>query len=425
MSDDARGMPDRVSLLWRDALIAIRSGGQVRLTARWIFPVSGPPIENGLLEINAGLIESVEPLAGRSCPDAVDLGNSAILPALVNAHAHLEFSDLCEPIQPPAPFADWIRNLMAHRRSRTESTSSLTARGAEQSARLGTSIVGDIVTGLWGTDAVTPTGSRIVAFRELIGLLPRQYDEQLRLARNHISLCRESDVLPALSPHASYSVAPELFHSLVKLAIDESVPLCIHLSETRAELELLATGTGELVEMLRHFGVWRDDLIPRGTAPLDFLKPLADLPSASIAHGNYLSDQEIQFLSCHPNITTIYCPRTHRFFGHDVHPWQRLLDAGASVAIGTDGRSSNPDYSLWAEVRFLDRLSSGSARPSLLELATGNGAAALGITTSGSLQSGHQPAPTLIRFGKGASNDPWELLFEPASYPEPISVSVS
>lgn len=419
MSD---GSGDRVSGRWREALTRIRSGDRVRLTSRWIFPVAGNPIENGLLEIGGGKVESVEPLAGRSCPDALDLGNSAILPALVNAHAHLEFSDLVEPIQPPAPFSEWIQKLMAHRRSRSESETetALAARGADESARHGTAVVGDIVTGAWTPEPAT-SGSQVVAFREVIGLLIEHENPQLDLARQHIEQCREAGVLPALSPHAPYSVAPSLFHSLVDLARSKQVPLCLHLAETSAELELLATGTGELVEMLRKFGLWRDDLLLPGTKPLEYLMAMEDLPAASIAHGNYLSDEEVAYLGQHPNITTIYCPRTHHFFGHDPHPWQRLLDAGAAVALGTDGRSSNPDYSLWAELQFLDRKTHGNSRPSLLRMATQSGAAALGVTSPGTLEAGHDALPTLIRLSDHNRTDPWEQLFGFDSHPEPTT----
>jgi len=239
----------------------------------------------------------------------------------------------------------------------------------------------------------------------------------MQLATSHIDSCRKAGVLPAISPHASFSVSPPLFSSLVELATAEQVPLCIHLAETKAELELLETGTGELVEMLERFGIWRSDLIERGTRPLDFLKQLADLPAASIAHGNYLSDEELQFLAEHPNITTIFCPRTHRFFGHEAHPWQRLLAAGASVALGTDGRSSNPDYSLWAELLFLDKETNGSARPDLLRMATQNGTAALGLAEFGTLEAGHQVDPVLMPLGEESSSDPWELLFRSAPLP--------
>ena len=103
--------------------------------------------------------------------------------------------------------------------------------------------------------------------------------------------------MPAISPHAPYSVSPELFHRSVGLARQENIPLCIHLAETQAELHLLRDGMGELFEMLSAFGVWQNGVIPRGTRPLDYLQPLAELEHASIAHGNYLTDEEIASLA--------------------------------------------------------------------------------------------------------------------------------
>ena len=89
-----------------------------RLLARWIFPVDQPPIERGIVEFVDGIISAVEPFTGQPDSETVDLGNVAIIPGLVNAHAHLEFSSLDSPIEPARPFTDWIGRLLAHRRER-------------------------------------------------------------------------------------------------------------------------------------------------------------------------------------------------------------------------------------------------------------------------------------------------------------------
>lgn len=395
-----------------------------RLVARWVFPVDQPPIERGVVEIVDGIISAVAPLTGQPDSETIDLGNVAIIPGLVNAHAHLEFSSLDAPITPALPFTDWIGRLLAHRRDRTGSQAEYVEAGVREAAASGSSLVGDIVTGDWSPGCVTSDSTTIVAFRELIGLLPDQVAAQIEIARQHITDCREAQqvghttLVPALSPHAPYSVCPELFHSLVKLAAKEDVPLCIHLAETHAELELLESGAGELFEMLARFDLWRDGIIPGNTRPMDYLQPLADLPHALIAHGNYLADDEIEFLADHPNIATVFCPRTHAFFSHTNHPWERLLDAGASVCIGTDGRSSSPDYSLWSELRFLARLSNTSRAPQILELGTRRGAMALGREDeSGTLTPGKSADLSLISLGSESAGDPWSALFDPDSTP--------
>ena len=373
--------------------------GVERVAARWVIPVDQPPIEDGVVEIADGRIVEVRRRAGAPDDATLDLGNAALLPALVNAHAHLEFSDLAEPIEPAAPFTQWIRNLLAYRRERERPIGELVRDGLREAGRTGTGLVGEIAADDWQpaeiAAALDPSNfdgklPMVVAFRELIGLLPEQAADQLEFARRHIDECRElsgSDsptsnggltLRPALSPHAPYSVGPELYHQLVELARRESVPLCIHLAETPAELELLDRGTGEFVEMLSTFGIWQPGLIPRGSRPMDYLEPLATLDHALIAHGNYLSDDEIAWLGRHSNVATVYCPRTHAFFGHGEHPWQKLLAARATVCLGTDGRSSNPDYSLWLELQFLASQPGRISHHPLLELATLSGAGALG-----------------------------------------------
>ncbi len=411
-------MSDSPRLPESDSVQGQSSTESSRITARWIFPGDGEPIENGLIEITDGLITDVTSRRGAPDSNTVDLGNAAIIPGLVNAHAHLEFADLSEPIQPSAPFAEWIQSLLAYRRERTEPLDALIARGRQESADAGVSLVGDIVTGDWTPDCVQSTRPAVVAFRELIGLRPEQADDQIEIARRHIAACRAAGdhVMPAISPHAPYSVSPELFHRSVGLARQENIPLCIHLAETQAELHLLRDGMGELFEMLSAFGVWQNGVIPRGTRPLDYLQPLAELEHASIAHGNYLTDEEIAYLCEHPNIAVVFCPRTHSYFGHTDHPWQRLLDGGATVCLGTDGRSSNPDYSPWAELQFLDRQTDGRYRPVLLQMATTGATNAMGQGHHIGILATEQRADLcVVDLRDAEGSDPWELLFSPAA----------
>ena len=122
---------------------------------------------------------------------------------------------------------------------------------------------------------------------------------------------------------------------------------------------------------------------------LDDLRELARSRCALVIHGNYLSDEEIDFLAGQPQLTVVYCPRTHHFFGHKGHPWRRLLERGINVAIGTDGRGSNPDLSIWNELRFLAEANPEIDPTELLSLATLKAARGLRCDqTLGSLTQG-------------------------------------
>ena len=383
-----------------------------RLKAKWILPVDRPPIENGLVEFVDGVITTVR-VADRH-ESATDLGDVVILPGLVNAHAHLEFSLVEQPFQPPRPFTDWIRALVAYRRREFTATSQrlpqALSAGALAAVSSGTTLLGEIATTGWKEVAATTRSPRIVAFRELIGLRPESEKHQLELAEEWLTRNgRSAKVTYGLSPHAPYSVAPELLRRTVDLAKQFNVSLAMHLAETRDELEFLADGCGPFVELLQSFGAWPEEGLPTGRRPLDILRILADSPRALIVHGNYLADDEIEFLAARPQMTVVYCPRTHEFFGHEPHPWRQLLAKGATVALGTDGRGSNPDLSLWNELVFLRERFPDVAPSRLLELGTRAGARALGREDDcGTITPGKRA--DLVAVSLSAGGDPLEVL---------------
>jgi cytosine/adenosine deaminase-related metal-dependent hydrolase len=195
-----------------------------------------------------------------------------------------------------------------------------------------------------------------------------------------------------------------------------NAPLAMHLAETEEELELLRLSTGPLVELFQTSGFWRENVVPRNARPIDYLQKLSPLQHALVIHGNYLDEEDLDFLEQHRSMTVVYCPRTHAWFGHQPHPWLRMLERGIRVALGTDGRCSNPDLSLWGEVQFLHR-KFPEVRPSLLlKLATRNGAAALGLDNEvGSLTAGRRADLAVVQLADVGEFDPHARLLHPQS----------
>lgn len=362
--------------------------GTICYRARWIFPVTSPPLESATIEIVGGRVAAIHT---RHEPRAIDLGNTALIPGLVNAHTHLEFSGLAAPLGPAAPFPDWIQSVVTYRNTRTLGIAELVSTGWGESVANGVTALGEIATDDLIFGAAARCGFRGVVFRELLGFSPDRIDAQWEVARHHLEAARELQnpaLSGGLSPHAPYSVHPRLFERLVELAIAESAPVAMHLAETRDELELLSQGTGTFRRLLESFGIWRDDVLARGSRPLDYLRVLARAPRSLVVHGNYLAEDEIEFLAGQPQVTVVYCPRTHAYFGHSPHPWREMLRRGIPVALGTDSRASNPDLSLWGEVMFLRRKVTDFPPDKLLEMATGAGARALGMKESGAIAVG-------------------------------------
>lgn len=390
--------------------------GRRALRARFVFPVTGPPIAGGVVTVENGTILNVGREASGS--PTVDLGNVALLPALINAHTHLELSGLAAPLGTPGmPFTDWIRLVVAYRRGGPAYQADI-ARGQRECASLGQAVLGDVTTTPWAERGALLEAT---VFHETIGLRRELIAERLAAARDSLTIARKQALRAGLCPHAPYSVHPELFDELVRLAAAEHVPLAFHLAETREELELLAGGGGgPFRELLVELGAWHDTAIAPGTRPFDYLRRLTNSGAgAMVIHGNYLDDEEISLLAAHADrLSVIYCPRTHAYFGHSRHPLAKLLAAGANVALGTDSRASNPDLSLCDELRHVARHFPEVAPGVVLELATLRAARALGLDDRlGSLEPGKVATMATLRLPDTEPADPHELLFETDAQP--------
>src|SRR4029079_17443838 len=120
---------------------------------------------------------------------------------------------------------------------------------------------------------------------------------------------------------APYTVHPDLFAALLKFAAINRYPVAMHLAESPEEIELLRSGGGPFRDLLEELGVWREDANPKGYRPLDYLQTLGEAPRALIIHGNYLDQEEVEFLAKHNNtMALVFCPRTHAYFGHKQYP---------------------------------------------------------------------------------------------------------
>jgi aminodeoxyfutalosine deaminase len=378
------------------------------LTARWIFPVSGPPLEGGTIAISGQCIQAVESHGWRAAD--LDLGNVAILPGLVNAHTHLDLSGLKGRLPPTSDFVRWLRGVVQHRRSLSAQQVVDDIRaGVAECIRTGTTLIGDIASQGWSWPVLAQAPVRAVIFYELLGLANDRAKVAESQARQWLvehfatPTCR-----PGISPHAPYSVRSSLFEASFEIAKSHHVALASHISETPEELKLLEDQRGPLVEFLSDLGVWeREGLIP-GVETL--LRQDSDF-NFLLIHGNYLKVDQLPKLSA--KTTVIYCPRTHAAFGHAPHPFREILAAGGRVALGTDSLASNPDLNLLAEAQFIHSSFPDFPGDQLLRMLTLSGAEALGWENeTGSLAAGKSADLIVLPLPDRDVEDPHQLIFE-------------
>lgn len=384
------------------------------LRARWVFPVVGPPIPGGCVTIGGTRIAAVDGVC--SAPDAVDLGNVAILPGLVNAHTHLELSNLERPLGSPGiSLPEWIGLVLRYRRSCSpDDLLRAIERGLAASTRLGTTLVGEIAQPGWPRRSFeqSPLGS--VVFLELIAPTRDRVGGALASARAHLSRRPVGrQVALGLSPHAPYSVCKELLVQAAALSCTLQAPLAMHLAESPEEIELLRHGTGPMRQLLEQLGAWAPgEHAP--SRPIDYLRPLVSAHRALVIHGNYLRTDEIDLLAAHRRrAAVVYCPRTHEYFGHAVYPLLQLLDAGVPVALGTDSCASSPNLSVLEEMRTVVRRHPEVAPHRVLAMATVFGAQALGFSeVAGGIEPGKAANLTVVALPDDRQPDPYRLLFD-------------
>ena len=385
-----------------------------------MFPVSAPPIENGCVTVVDGRVDGVSQASPTST--TIDLGDVALIPAFVNAHTHLEFSELETPLgEPGNSLVDWIRLVVANRReqalgaaSRAERVTAAVNRGLVESEQAGVAAIGEIATLPWEASTFPQSRVRCRLFYEQIGLPRTRVQQCLDGARQWLTDFVDSPLaVKSLSPHAPYTVHPELLAGLCELSKTMRIPLAMHLAESPEELLLLKNGTGPFKELLQELDAWDEQAMPRDSQPLDYLQMLARADRALVVHGNFLSAAELDYVAgCGRQMTIAYCPRTFHFFHDATYPLGEMLGRGIKVAIGTDSRASNPDLDMLAEMRFAARQHAEIAPSKILEMATRNGADALGYDDLGEIAVGKAASFHTVPIGMRCVDDPHVLLFE-------------
>ena len=388
------------------------------LRGRYVLPIASPPLENGWLRIEHGRIAAVG--RGRPPAEANDLGDAIILPGLVNAHTHLEFSRLHEPLDPTGGLPAWIRRIVALRRQRPQDAAAETAaavtRGRAESAAAGVTAIGEIATAA-SLDAYAEAGPNVRVFREALGLSSAAGAAAFTATIRDLDRLQARGIPVGISPHAPYSVAAPLGSLLMAQARRRRIPAAMHLAESREEEDLLTRGTGPFRELLEDLGAW-PAVEPPLISTADWISQLARGPRGLVVHGTHLGHHPaaLSRLARHRDrLAVAICPRTTRALSGSLPPLGLFREAGLRVAIGTDSRASNPDLSVLAECRTLVAAGLCTAAEALL-MATLHGAWALMLERRcGSLAPGRAADLAILR-PTSAHADPFTAALAPDTH---------
>jgi aminodeoxyfutalosine deaminase len=369
--------------------------------ARLIVTMNGPPIENGAVAIEGNRIDDSPPgslpsraarlrraapagsvvdvgsfdeVKARNSGEVVDLGEQALLPGLINAHCHLDYTCLRKKIPPPKSFADWIRAINAEKAklSRQDYLVSIN-EGFAEAKRFGTTTIGNL-TAFPELVAKIHEPIRTWWFAELIDV------REPKRAKDIVDLSVESlksKETWGLAPHASFTASTDLYRRCEEVARAKNILLTTHLAESREEMSMFREASGPLYEFMKGIGRPMDDC--GHETPLASFVGRRALPGRWIvAHLNELAESDFDLLArSTEKFHVVHSPRSHGYFAHSRFPFERLRALGFNICLGTDSLASNDDLSLFAEMRAFQRSEPAVSPSKIFEMVTVNPARAL------------------------------------------------
>ncbi len=350
-------------------------------SAPWVLPIAGPAVREGAVAVRDGHILAVGPAKKirASYPAGEEVRYFGVLmPALINAHIHLELSHLGGIDRPEVEgrMCRWIEELIRERGRCPLSADErvrLRREVLDDQHRSGVVLVADI-----GNEA-SPPGSgdercpRIEHFQEFLAPTKTAADAAL-------AAVFELPDAVAATAHACYSTLPELICALKKRANRLARVYPIHVAESAEEIEFIRSLSGPFRTFLERRGAWDKSFSSGGHAAegvVTYLHALGVLDDRTLCvHCVHIQEKEVKLLAesgCH----VCLCPGSNRFLRVGRAPVEMMLRHGLLPAIGTDSAASNDRLDIWDEMRILRQEHPGLEPKTILAMATAGGSAAL------------------------------------------------
>jgi len=363
------------------------------LSARWVLPMTGPPLKDACVIIEGRAVKDVlfkDELGYRYPPQYVEklnqnwheYGNAVIMPGLINLHSHLDYASLRTFDVDSSLFA-WIRSLVSKSSSWTpEQWKQSALFGAREAALSGTTCIADSSYSGMSARALAHVGLRGLVGLELFGWKDEESAAIWGHWLNKLNALKDVEdegfrealeqgrITLTVSPHAPYTVCPTLWLKAATWAKEKDLPLLAHLSETREECAWIAGGnevvdghlafvralqeqrkgtaqSGDLKVDQSEFK-WKG----RGMSPVKHLKQYGLLDEHLLAaHCVHVDEQDIELLAAAKS-RVAHCPRSNARLRCGAAPLKSMLEAGLRVGLGTDSMASCDDLSVLNEARF-------------------------------------------------------------------------
>jgi aminodeoxyfutalosine deaminase len=394
--------------------------------AEGVITGDGPPIHDGAVTVasNGEVLDvgrAVDVLPRHAGAESVHV-RGVIFPGLVNAHIHVELSVLSGRVPGGRGFVPWLDRFVAVRTEvMDDEEASAIERAVSELDAFATSAVGDVTNRL---SAVLPLSRRGIAgsvFHEVFGMriepLQKRVASLAEDVEKEVGIWPSNELAYAVAPHTLYTTHPEMVEVLAHLARERRVTTSLHLLEHAAERHALEDGEGPMVDWLA-----ARTKTPRAAfdwprePPIEFADRLGVLgPHVLAVHLTDARPAELAKIA-ERSSPVVLCPRSNLYIQDRLPPLMDLRAAGIEAALGTDSLASNTSLDVLMEARLLGEHFPDVPARELVQMATWNGARALGRADLGRIAKGACPGIAAV-LHEGVFDDPCATLLSRATEP--------
>jgi len=333
------------------------------------------------------VIQEIAPLEElqKKFPDAQHIElqeNSLLMPGLINAHVHIEFSANTNHLS-YGDFLNWLYSVIDNREDLiTGCDLSCMSKAIDKMLENGITTFGAISSHAMDLEACSKAKQNVVFFNELIGSQASMADALFTdfLARLDASkTVKKENFYPAVAIHSPYSVHPILVKKALEIVKNEKLKLTAHFMESQAEREWLDSSSGDFKKFFTEL-LKQENSVSDAKEFLSYFEGYETL----LTHAVETNEDELETIKRN-NHTIIHCPISNRLLGNKTLDIKALNEKNIRWIVATDGLSSNYDLDLFEEMKI--SLFMHSSAPllkfakELIKGVTLNAANALGLNT--------------------------------------------
>ena len=352
--------------------------------------------------IQGNIIKSIGIAEDGLAADNVINGKGKLaVPGFVNTHTHASMT-LLRSYADDMNLMDWLNNMIwpIEAKMHKKDIYAGAMLAAVEMIKTGTTTFADMYGDMEQVAQMTiESGLRGVLSRGIIGIAPngeQAFKEGKELFDN-FNGAADGRITVMFGPHAPYTCPPDFLRRVAEAARERSADIHIHLAETKGEVE----------DCRKNYG----------KTPMEIMEDTGIFDCGTLgAHCVWLSDSDIEIMAKH-HVRVAHNPGSNMKLASGIAPVTKLLKAGITVGLGTDGASSNNNLDMLEEIRLAALLHKVDTLDPLavpafeaLKMGTEYGAKAVGLNNIGRIEEGAIADITLFNMSSYAWQPKFDLV---------------